>query len=426
MPKSRIIQVYEHDILRVQTPVDNSNISKPELEQLEKFYGDGQPYFGMVRNGVKFNQFVGVLKVGNLTIHVLPKIDRNGADEKDKDKWEAVLIDMLRAVGLLKIHAPSSASLRLKSNSILDLYFELFINETERLLHKGLVKRYRKTEGNQKVLKGSLNFGKHVTNNLVHAERFYVNYTTYDVAHQLNRILLKTLHTINLVSNNVLLTGRVNRLLLDFPELEDIKVYDSTFERLTFNRKTEDYRTAIDIAKLILLNYHPDVRQGKQDILALMFDMNKLWEAYAYKQINRFKLDGWQVIPQTRLAFWESEVKTKIVKPDIVLTNGHEVICVDTKWKLPPDLLPSDDDLKQMFVYNQLLQHRYPSGDIPHSILLYPSNTFAELQGHYLPLIQYGKCSSWSFCILQNSLLDKEAFQLFWKELDKERGKEQN
>jgi 5-methylcytosine-specific restriction endonuclease McrBC regulatory subunit McrC len=41
------------------------------------------------------------------------------------------------------------------------------------------------------------------------------------------------------------------------------------------------------------------------------------------------------------------------------------VAVLDTKWKVPPNGLPSDSDLQQMFLYNELLGSQ-------RAILLYP------------------------------------------------------
>ncbi|MBP3193484.1 hypothetical protein NATSA_12485 [Natronogracilivirgula saccharolytica] len=38
---------------------------------------------------------------------------------------------------------------------------------------------------------------------------------------------------------------------------------------------------------MILLNVHPDISRGRDYVLALMFDMNDLWEQYAALQIRR-------------------------------------------------------------------------------------------------------------------------------------------
>lgn len=63
-----------------------------------------------------------------------------------------------------------------------------------------------------------------------------------------------------------------------------------------------------------------------------------------------------------------NDVGVKIVRPDIVVSDGNKCIAVlDTKWKCPKDSKASDSDLKQMYVY-----HHY--WDTKHSALLYPGN----------------------------------------------------
>jgi len=46
---------------------------------------------------------------------------------------------------------------------------------------------------------------------------------------------------------------------------------------------------------MILLNVHPDISRGRDDVLALMFVMNDLWEQYAALQIRRHLRDRFTV-----------------------------------------------------------------------------------------------------------------------------------
>jgi 5-methylcytosine-specific restriction enzyme subunit McrC len=283
------IVVFEHEILRFDR--GEKKITKDQFEALERYHGNGVPFYKLVYNGVQFNEHVGVIQVGDTLIEVLPKADKNPHSETEDKKWRDLLIGMLRAVGSFDIKSTSSSNLKVKPNTILDLYFELFIKEIEYLLHNGLEKKYRKKEGNVTALKGSLQFSKHIQQNLIHQERFYVRHSTYDTEHTLHLILYKAIKLLKQINTNSALHSRIGVLLLHFPEMPDIKVSDATFEKLVYNRKNQHYEKAIEIAKLLLLKYHPDVNKGKNHVLALMFDMNLLWEQFIYMSLKKNKTD---------------------------------------------------------------------------------------------------------------------------------------
>lgn len=354
MTNSNKFIVFEHQTLKVNEVYGGKTFTDKHHELLESSFKEKDfPFYTLIRNGVRFCQYVGVLQIGNLTIEVLPKADKSN----DTGKWKRLLIGMLREVGVFKIHAPSSSDLKLQSNSILDLYFELFVTEIEYLLHRGLVKRYRKTEGNTTALKGSLQFGKHIQQNLVHQERFYVSCTTYDTKHTIHSILYKALRLLKNINTQNALHSRIGALMLNFPEMPDIKVSEATFEKITYNRKDEHYQKAIDIARLLLLNYHPDVSKGRNHVLALMFDMNLLWEQFVYVSLRK-KIkdkDGYAIKSQISKAFWQphEERNTSHMKPDIFIEtdNGMRIV-LDTKWKNLNGYNPSPEDLRQMYVYH--------------------------------------------------------------------------
>ena len=67
------ISVFEHDSLKL----NKEGFKEKHLLALQKYHGDkGTAFFSLIHNGVKFNSHVGVIKVGKLSIEVLPKADK--------------------------------------------------------------------------------------------------------------------------------------------------------------------------------------------------------------------------------------------------------------------------------------------------------------------------------------------------------------
>ncbi|WP_430972621.1 McrC family protein [Sunxiuqinia rutila] len=343
------------------------------LEALQRYHGKkGNCYFSLIHKGVKFNQHVGVIQVGNLTIEVLPKTDGG-----NQNYWREILIGMLRSVGTLKVGQAGTSHLKIRSNSILDLCFELFITELESLLHQGLTKQYRRIEENSTSLKGKLKFAQQLNYNLIHKERFFVNHQTYDGNHIYNQILFAALELTRSICNAPLLSSRIGAVNLAFPSVDKIKVKELTFSRLKFDRKSESYQQAIDIARMLLLNYHPDISSGNCNVLALMFDMNVLWESFILSSLKRYAINGTLALGKVRKSFWKPENGSKAsIEPDIVLKKGDQTIIFDTKWKIIKNNRPSDDDLKQMYVYTNYYQSI-------HTALVYPATGNSSIRGNF-------------------------------------------
>lgn len=349
MIKQNTITVFEHQILR--TDSGETRITKDQLKTLQLYYGNGVPYYSLIHNGVQFNEHVGVLQVGKTLIEVLPKADKYS---NDAETWRKILIGMLSTIPEFEIKNTGNAKLKSKSNSILHLYFELFITEVEYLLNIGLIKKYRQIEGNISSLRGGLIFSKNILFNVAHQERFYTRHTTYDNKNILHEIIYKVLIIINKINGSSFLQGRLGSLLLNFPEMKDINIDESTFSKIEYDRKSFVYKKAIDIAKIILLKYHPDITRGSNDMIALMFDMNKLWEKFVYISLRRNIPKNYKITAQKTKNFWAPKSgRSSYLQPDILITKENQKnIVLDTKWKNITGKNPSPEDLRQMYIYH--------------------------------------------------------------------------
>lgn len=337
------IQVFEYQKLRYD---DSGVFRKHHFDAMVKFNELHQnKYFTIIHQGIRFGNYVGVIQIGGLTIEILPKADNN--EDADKNLWQNVLLNMLKTCKKIQVESISETQLKKRYHSILDVYFELYLNEVERLVKKGLIKKYRRNQSNQKALKGKLLFAQNIQQNLVHKEHFYCEHQVYDKSHLLHQILYKGLLILKTFINDSL-KDKLNRLLFEFQDFENINIQKKHFDKIIINRKNHDYQKAIDIAKIIILNYSPSLNYGNDNLLTLLFDMNALWEEYIFRILHKHKTDEMEISYQNSDKFWEN----KRIRPDIVLKTKNETFVIDTKWKIIEANNPSDDDLKQMFVYN--------------------------------------------------------------------------
>ena len=343
MNNKKFIQVFEYQKLRYD---DSGFFRKHHFDAMVKFNELHQnKYFTIIHQGIRFGSYVGVIQIGGLTIEILPKADNN--ENADKNLWQNILLNMLKVCKHIQVESISETQLKKRYHSILDVYFELYLNEVERLVKKGMIKKYRKNQSNQNALKGKLLFAQNIQQNLVHKERFYCEHQVYDKNHLLHQILYKGLLVLKTFVNDSL-KDKLNRLLFEFQDIANINIQKKHFDKVIIDRKNHDYQKAIDIAKIIILNYSPSLNYGNENLLTLLFDMNALWEEYIFRILQKHKTDEMEVSFQNSDKFWEN----KRIRPDIVLKTKNETFVIDTKWKIIEANNPSDDDLKQMFVYN--------------------------------------------------------------------------
>jgi 5-methylcytosine-specific restriction enzyme subunit McrC len=363
MSNKNFIQVFEYQKLKYD---ESLKFKKHHFDSLVVFNEKNQnKYFTIIHKGVMFNSYVGVIQIGGLTIEILPKADKS--NNPDKITWQGILLNMLKVCKHITIDKISETNLKKRNNSILDVYFEMYLNEVENLIKKGLVKKYKKRQSNQLALKGKLVFSQNIQKNIIHKEKFFCEHEVYNKDHLLHQILYRALIILKDLTKNDL-KDKLNRLIFEFMDYQEVNIKSSHFDKIIPDRKIAPYGKALDIAKMIILNYSPNLNSGGDNMITLLFDMNKLWEEYIYRILQKHKPTGYEVTFQNSDRFWEN----KSIKPDIVITTERkEKLVLDTKWKIISSNNPSDDDLKQMFTYNLLWQSKK-------SLLLYPKTNQEE------------------------------------------------
>ena len=322
------------------------DICKKDFDDIENFIlknsDENAPFLRIASEvGGKFIQarnYVGVLQTkSGLTIEILPKI----ADKNDAERSKAVFIKMLRTLKNFPFKSSNLASLKTQNLPLLEIFISMFLSELEALVKKGIKSDYVALEENLNFLKGKLNINEQIKRNSIHKERFYVGYSEFLSDIKINRIIKTTLKFLYKKSNSSKNQQKIRELLFIFDEVLECEDYKNFFAKLVINRQVKHYEQTLLWCKIFLLGNSFTPHKGDDLALALLFDMNALFESYVGNFIKKS-------FPCTILQHSEKHLvedpKGFKLRPDIFLEGKF---IADTKWKI----VSSRDDISQADLY---------------------------------------------------------------------------
>ena len=346
-------RIYQHDIC------------KKDFGDIENFIlknSDENAPFLRIASGVggKFIQarnYVGVLQTkSGLTIEILPKI----ADKNDAERSKTVFIKMLRTLKNFPFKSSNLASLKTQNLPLLEIFISMFLCELEALVKKGIKSDYVALEENLNFLKGKLNINEQIKRNSIHKERFYVGYSEFLSDIKINRIIKTTLKFLYKKSNSSINQQKIRELLFIFDEVLECEDYKNFFAKLVMNRQVKHYEQTLLWCKIFLLGNSFTPHKGDDLALALLFDMNALFENYVG---NFIKKSFPSTILQHSGKHLVEEPKSFKLRPDIFLKGKF---IADTKWKI----VSSRDDISQADLYQLYAYGKKHECDKLH--LIYP------------------------------------------------------
>ncbi len=378
--KKKQITIKEHESIGLNTQHD---LSKNEFESLKSFVlksRDSDDYScEYLRLGYKNGEevltaknFVGIIETKHHIIEILPKI-YDGKEDKSVDKTRKIFLKMLKSVKDLPFRHFNSAALKNCSLHLFEIFVLMFLEELGRIVKSGLKSQYVSEEENLSVLKGKIKWSEHLRKNLVHKERVFVEYDEFSPNRPENRILKKTIQFLakKEFSNTTNLHLRQYEFIFDeIPESTNIA---NDFAQCGKNRTTKSYENILPWCRIFLQNESFQTASGKNDVYALLFPMEKVFECYVADFIKKNIESGWSVKLQEGSKYLVEKPGKFRLRPDIILEKNNEKIIIDTKWKMI-DLTDeknnykiSQADLYQMFAYAK----KYGSKKV---VVIYPLN----------------------------------------------------
>ena len=318
---------------------------------------------------IKPQNYVGVINIDNkFQIEILPKIDVD-----DDNELRNIFLKMLSSLKEFKGKSFKNAQLNDSNLPIYEIFIRMYLNEVQELLKKGLKSDYVTLEGNIPYFKGKFLINQHLKHNIIRKDRFYMAYDEFHINRPENRLIKTTLLKLNKISSNGKNQLLAKRLLAEFEMVNQSTNIDKDFSLVKKDRNAQAYQSLMTWSQLFLKNKSFSTFKGTENVNALLFPMEKIFESYISKQLKNISSNysGYKMETQKQTQYLFDEPRKFRLKPDIYISmNSNPYKVLDIKWKrLNTDFKNnygiSQSDMYQMYAY----AYKYNVEDI---VLIFP------------------------------------------------------
>ncbi|MEA1913687.1 MAG: McrC family protein, partial [Campylobacterota bacterium] len=287
--------------------------------------------------------------------------------EDDDLATKQVLLKMLKTLKNSPFKNISKASLKTTNINIFEIFIVMFLEELSELIKKGIKSDYLSKEENLYFLKGKIKLNSHLKQNLLHKEKFFVEFDEYSSNRVENKLIKTTLEKLYKVSKSLNNKQRLREFIFVFDDVGISTNIKNDFKQCKIDKSMVHYEEILNWCKIFLNNESFCPYKGDDIAHALLFDMNLLFESYVAYYLKKQYKDREVKTQDTKYKLIESPNLFQL-KPDIVIDDN---IVLDTKWKLinsnEKKLGLSQSDLYQMYAYGK----KYDSSDV---YLIYPKS----------------------------------------------------
>ena len=201
---------------------------------------------------ITVKNYVGVISMKDgTTIEILPKI-YSQQDNIDKAKAKKLLIKMLKTLRSAPYKTMQKTNVNIDKLSIFEIFIRMFLDEVFNIVKHGLKCNYESIQDNLNVFKGKMLFSKQLKYNVVHKEKFFVEYDEFNTNRAENRLLKSTLLYLYKKTTSNKNKNDIRTLLNSFVDVNESINYDDDFSKCTADRNMKGYATALLWSKVFL------------------------------------------------------------------------------------------------------------------------------------------------------------------------------
>ena len=307
-------------------------------------------------NKIKFINYVGIIKINNLIIEILPKISLSNDIIKDRK----MLIFMLSKCNKLSVDIKELLNSNILNNSLLDILAKVYSKKLLNELQKGLYREYVSKEEALSIIKGKILISKSIKENTINKNKMNCKYDEFTEDNLFNAILKRAINVILFSIKNDDVKKELNIINNLFNDVSDIYISNNIILNYKLNIMNNRFLECFTLAKLILLNSSMDKSLGKENGFSILFEMNYLYEEYIgvlLKEVFNDTNISINTQEKSRYLLWNTlkERNEIALKPDIVIYKDNKPkVIIDTKWKrssIDNRETYSQSDIYQMYAY---------------------------------------------------------------------------
>lgn len=307
-------------------------------------------------NKIKFINYVGIIKVKNLIVEILPKISLSNDIIKDRE----MLMFMLSKCNKLSVDIKELLNSNILNNSLLDILAKVFSKKLLNELQKGLYREYVSKEEALSMIKGKILISKSLKENTINKNKMNCKYDEFTEDNLFNAILKRAINVILFSIKNDDIKKELNIINNVFNDVSDVYIPNNIILNYKLNRMNNRFLECFTLAKLILLNSSMDKSLGKENGFSILFEMNYLYEEYIgvlLKEVFNDTNISINTQEKSRYLLWNTlkERNEIALKPDIVIYKDNKPkVIIDTKWKrssIDNRETYSQSDIYQMYAY---------------------------------------------------------------------------
>jgi len=355
-------------------------LTEETLQELDQL--NGTKYFLEIgRKTLKPLNYIGVVRVGDLTIQILPKLFKNDSYEAHKSVIAGNVLKMLSYTESLPITEIDAADLDTEEFEFFEVFVWLFAKNLAELIKSNQVREYVRRSEELHFVREQIDT-RHYTNP---AKLHIVPCIFHEFSRDntLNRTLKYTCHLMSRMvrsSENFRLLKFINNVL------EPVSLTPVTLtevDRIRFTRLNQRFEPFIRVCRIFLAHSTLTLRASHAETFSLLLPMERLFEEFVAQVLldDPVYFFGKQVEvqPQEPIGHLAENATTgrkafRLI-PDITIRDGAATAIIDTKYKLlnfdDPRFEVKQPDMYQMYAYVTKL---HASG----AMLLYPETEAVE------------------------------------------------